>query len=78
MENKNKEIEFKKAKTEAEKITEAVNESLKTILSTEYLVVEERIQAITAWQLKRIADALEKIADCEYKGGLVTWDAGKI
>jgi len=67
-EKEKEKIEFKKAKTEAEKITEAVNESLKTILSAEYLVVEERIQAITAWQLKRVADALEKLADCTSKG----------
>jgi len=62
---------------EKNEINEAVNESLKTIL-TEYLELEDRIQAMAIWQLKRIADALEKIADCEYKGGLVTWDAGKI
>ena len=62
---------------EKNEINEAVNESLKTIL-TEYLELEDRIQAMVIWQLKRIADALEKIADCEYKGGLVTWDAGKI
>ena len=62
---------------EKNEINEAVNESLKTIL-TEYLELEDRIQAMAIWQLKRIADALEKIADCKYKGGLVTWDAGKI
>jgi len=62
---------------ERNEINESVNESLKTIL-TEYLELEDRIQAMVIWQLKRIADALEKIADCEYKGGLVTWDAGKI
>jgi len=62
---------------EKNEINEAVNESLKTIL-TEYLELDDRIQAMAIWQLKRIADALEKIADCEFKGGLVTWDAGKI
>jgi len=62
---------------EKNEINEAVNESLKTIF-TEYLELEDRIQAMAIWELKRIADALEKIADCEYKGGLVTWDAGKI
>jgi len=62
---------------EKNEINEAVNESLKTIL-TEYLELEDRIQAMAIWQLKRIADALEKIAECEYKGGLVTWDAGTI
>ncbi|MHA1280651.1 MAG: hypothetical protein ACTSQ8_26130 [Candidatus Helarchaeota archaeon] len=52
---------------EKNEINEAVNESLKTIL-TEYLELEDRIQAMAIWQLKRIADALEKIADCTSKG----------
>jgi len=62
---------------ERNEINEAVNESLKRILSSS-LCLEDKTQAIIAWELKRTADALEKIADCEYKGGLVTWDAGKI
>ena len=45
---------------EKNEINEAVNESLKTIL-TEYLELEDRIQAMAIWQLKRIADALEDI-----------------
>ena len=45
---------------EKNEINEAVNESLKTILS-EYLALEDRTQAIIAWELKRIADALEDI-----------------
>jgi len=45
---------------ERNEINEAVNESLKTIL-TEYLELEDRIQAMAIWQLKRIADALEDI-----------------
>jgi len=62
---------------EKNEINEAVNESLKTILS-EFLGLEDRTQAIIAWELKRIADALEKIANCEHKGGLVILDGGKV
>jgi len=47
-------------KKEKNEINEAVDESLKTILS-EFLALEDRTQAIIAWELKRIADALEDI-----------------
>jgi len=65
--NKKEKINLKKEKTEKEKINETVNESLKTLLS-EYLCLEDRTQVIIAWELQRIADALEKIANCEHKG----------
>jgi len=33
-----------------------------------YLDEETRAQVIIAWELQRIADALEKLADCTSKG----------
>ena len=59
-------------------IEKNIEKNLRAELSSIHLSSNERMQVIMAWELKRIADVLEKIADCEYKGGLVILDGGKV
>jgi len=52
---------------EKEKIETRIQEILLEDLG-KYLSEDERARLITAWELQRIANALEKIANCEHKG----------
>jgi len=57
----------KKEEIDFEEIEKNIRKSLLADMQ-KYLTEEARVQVIIAWELQRIADALEKIANCEHKG----------